>query len=179
MQADFKYSQVTRNPCSHLIASASHIFLCPTLTHRILHSRSKRLWNMVAYSRCPFLGVDWNIFPVYVEAFVFQSCVQQCFLWWILCRLFVGDRLLSVSRFRLCLMVMVPLLALFLRKHLWGCNIRRWHWFTLLVVALPSPFRRCSLEFVFDFNFRPLPLVKKIDPFPPRYRWKFSYKVCI
>jgi len=32
--------------------------------------------NIVAYSRCPFLCVDWGIVSVfYVEAFVFRSCV--------------------------------------------------------------------------------------------------------
>ena len=95
--------------------------------------------NIVPYSRCPFLCVDWNIVPFfYVEAFVFRSCVFPLVNFALLVCGWPSVVGFSVSPLPCG---SVPLLSSFLRKRLWGCNIRHCHSFTLLVaVALSSPF---------------------------------------
>ena len=46
IQADFKYLQLTRNPYSHLIASALHIFLCLLETPR----HHQHWWSLLVHS---------------------------------------------------------------------------------------------------------------------------------
>ena len=60
MQADFKYSQLTRNPSSHLIASASHIFLCPVANR----------YCLVPCGTCDYDYISLEILQAHEEALV-------------------------------------------------------------------------------------------------------------
>ena len=70
----------------------------------------------------------------------------------VVCCLSVGDRPLSVSRFRLCLVVPLRSFENVFEVTIFAVDPRS---LGLLLPCLRI-FRPCSLEFVFDVNFRPL-----------------------